>query len=174
MILVVFLCGMLEGTSLRRFGIIGKFSAPTKRVSFKTNCNRLDISTILTSDSTLEGYINFWVDTYKSLHWSVPEPILHWGHAVSMTTVLLAMGGIGTFLGLQIRNGNGSASYPFTLGKTAREQHPLIMGLAFLFFLLGGQGGLVLLALEGKPILESPHATTALIGISLLAIQVKE
>jgi hypothetical protein len=122
--------------------------------------------------SPLEKYANYWVDTYHSLGLSVPEPIIHWGHAASMTTVLLLMGGLGTFLGLQIRQGNGAAQYAFTVGKTAREQHPIIMGLAFLFFVLGGQGGLVLLALEGKPILESPHASTALIGLSLLSLQV--
>lgn len=89
-----------------------------------------------------------------------------------MGTVLVVMGGIGSFLGYQIRKGNGSAQYAFTLGKTAREQHPLIMGLAFFFFLLGGQGGFVLTLLQGKPIMESAHADSAIIGLSLLAIQV--
>lgn len=90
----------------------------------------------------------------------------------SMATVLIVMGGIGTFLGFQIRSGNGNGTYSFTLGKTAREQHPIIMGLAFFFFLLGGQGGFVLTAVQGKPILESPHADTAVIGLALLAAQV--
>lgn len=88
-----------------------------------------------------------------------------------MATVLIVMGGIGAFLGWQIRNGNGEEQYAFTLGKTAREQHPLIMGLAFLFFLTGGQGGLVLTAVAGKEIMQSPHFYSAAAGMSLLALQ---
>jgi len=88
-----------------------------------------------------------------------------------MLTVLVAMGGIGAFLGFQIRGGNGDGQYAFTLGKTAREQHPLIMSLMAFFFLLGGQGGLVLLAARGEPILESEHAVSAITGLSLLAVQ---
>ncbi len=117
------------------------------------------------------SYVNFWVE---SIPWTIaPEWLLHWGHPAAMGTVLIVMGGIGTYAGYEIRKGNGERDdYFFTLdGKTVRDSHPLIMGLAGFFFLLGGQGGLVLLLDQGKPILESPHALTAVAGLGLLALQ---
>lgn len=121
----------------------------------------------------VESYVNIWVPLFKDIQPSVPEALIHWGHGGAMATVLFAMGGIGTFLGWQMRLGNGSNVYSFTMGKTAREMHPIIMGLASFFFLLGGQGGLVLLATQGKDILHSDHALTAIIGLGLLAVQVR-
>ena len=120
----------------------------------------------------VENYVGIWTPMFaQAKEMGVPDLLIHWGHGAAMGTVLLAMGGIGTFLGYQVRAGNGAGEYWFTLGKTAREQHPLIMGLMAFFFLLGGQGGLVLLATQGKPILESPHAVSALVGMGLLATQ---
>ena len=117
------------------------------------------------------NYINFWVE---NLPWGIaPDFLIHWGHPAAMGTVLIVMGGIGTYAGYEIRKGNGERDdYFFTLeGKTVRDSHPLIMSLATFFFLLGGQGGLVLLLDQGKPILESTHALTAVAGLGLLALQ---
>ena len=121
----------------------------------------------------VESYVGIWTPLFQQAKDSglVTDWLLHWGHGAAMGTVLTIMVPIGAYLGYQVRAGNGSKEYWFTLGKTAREQHPLIMGLAAFFFLLGGQGGLVLLEIEGKPILESSHAVSAIVGLTLLTIQ---
>jgi hypothetical protein len=103
----------------------------------------------------VESYVNLFIPMFKQAQEAglAPDVAIKWGHGAAMATVLFAMGGIGTFLGWQIRLGGGSNTYAFTLGKTAREQHPLIMGLAFFFFLLGGQGGKILSFCNVKPLL---------------------
>lgn len=119
------------------------------------------------------AYVNIWVPLFKSAQESglAPEFLLHWGHGAAMATVLLAMGGYGTFLGWQTRLGNGGVVYPLSVGKTAADLHPTLMGLALFLFLLGGQGGLVLLAAAGQPILQSAHSSTAIIGLLLMSMQ---
>ncbi len=88
-----------------------------------------------------------------------------------MASVLLSMGVIGAYMGWQIRLGNGEDVTALTLGETIREAHPKIIGGAFFFYLLGGQGGFVLLDNQGHSILESPHALTAIASVVLLATQ---
>lgn len=99
---------------------------------------------------------------------NVPAPLIKWLHGANMGIVLAAMGGVGTYLGYQIRAGNGDMTLT---GKTARQLHPTLMGLAFFFFFLGGQGGLVLLNVQDQPILQSKHAITGAIGLTLLLVQ---
>ncbi|KAH0737222.1 hypothetical protein KY290_035927 [Solanum tuberosum] len=73
--------------------------------------------------------------------WNLPDWLVHWGHPGNMAVVLFAMGGYGTYLGM------------------------------FFFFALGATGGITSLLTSDKPILESPHAVTGFIGLTLLTIQ---
>lgn len=119
----------------------------------------------------LEAYANIWIPLFKSYKDLVPEFLLHWGHGAAMGTVLCSMGLIGAWMGWQIRGGNGGEVNALTVGETIREAHPKIMGGALFFFVLGGQGGLVLNAVQGNPILESTHASTGLEALALLAVE---
>jgi len=124
-------------------------------------------------EPAVSSYVAIWTPLFEAAKASglAPEVLLHWGHGAAMATVLFTMGGYGTFLGWQTRLGNGGTVYPLSLGEAARELHPKLMGAALFFFLLGGQGGLVLLATAGQPILQSAHSSTAVIGIALLLSQ---
>ena len=87
---------------------------------------------------------------------------------LTRAAVLFAMGGYGTYLGYQIRAGNGGDP-TFGTPDTAASLHPKLMLGCFLFFAAGGQGGLLFNLLQNKPLLESPHAVSALAGLMLLA-----
>ena len=100
---------------------------------------------------------------------SPPEFVIHWFHAINMSVVLFAMGGYGTYLGFKVRAGEGNEE-AFG-GELARELHPKLMAGMTFFFLLGGQGGLVFTLMEKRPLLESPHAISALAGLGLLGMQ---
>lgn len=99
-----------------------------------------------------------------------PGAALHWGHAAAMASVYPQLA-FGAFLGWQIRMGKGQETTPLSMGFSSATLHPLLSLGAFLFFLIGGQGGLVLLTAQKQTILDSPHAVTALLGLSLLALQ---
>lgn len=120
-------------------------------------------------DAPLLSYLNtVGVPVINALN--PPEFVSHWFHGLNMGLVLFAMGGYGTYLGYRIRSGNGDEA-TFGTPDTAAELHwKLMAGMGF-FFLLGGQGGLVLTLIQGRNILESPHAITAFAGLGVLAVQ---
>lgn len=98
---------------------------------------------------------------------NLPEYAIKWLHGANMGIVLATMCAYGTYLGWEVRKGNGNDE---TLtGDIVRDLHPKLMGAATLIFFLGGQGGLVFMLLQEKPLLESPHAITAFAGLGLLA-----
>jgi hypothetical protein len=80
--------------------------------------------------------------------------------------VLFAMGGYGTYLGFRIKLSDD----PEEKAK-AKDLHPKLLAGMFFFFAAGATGGVTALLTSDKPIFESPHAVTGIIGLALLTIQ---
>lgn len=93
----------------------------------------------------------------------------HWAHAVG-GTLLFLYAAYGIFLGWQIRWGNGSTVYPLAYDQTAAERHPAMMTYVLFFLVLEIPDGLTLLAANEQPLLKSTHASTAVVGLVLMAI----
>ncbi|KAJ3681913.1 hypothetical protein LUZ60_014486 [Juncus effusus] len=97
---------------------------------------------------------------------SLPYWLVHWGHPGNMAVVLFAMGGYGTYLGFRLKFSND----PEEKAK-AKDLHPKLLAGMFFFFALGATGGITALLTSDKPIFESPHAVTGVIGLALLTVQ---
>lgn len=113
---------------------------------------------------TIRSLFGPFVELVKS--WNLPDWLVHWGHPGNMAVVLFAMGGYGTYLGFRIRFSNDVEEK-----ANAKDLHPKLLGGMFFFFALGATGGITSLLTSDKPILESPHAVTGFIGLTLLTIQ---
>ncbi|KAL2481358.1 hypothetical protein Adt_34324 [Abeliophyllum distichum] len=114
--------------------------------------------------STVRSLFGPFVELVKS--WNLPDWLVHWGHPGNMAVVLFAMGGYGTYLGFRIRFSDDVEEK-----AKAKDLHPKLLGGMFFFFALGATGGITSLLTSDKPILESPHAVTGFIGLSLLTLQ---
>mmetsp|Transcript_1700 Transcript_1700/g.4014 ORF Transcript_1700/g.4014 Transcript_1700/m.4014 type:complete len:249 (+) Transcript_1700:36-782(+) len=121
------------------------------------------------------SYFNLFVPAIKSI--GIPAAGIKWLHGANMGLVLVAVGGFASALGWQIRgnpkaSGELAALGPFpNFGKTTADLHKELMGVMTFIFFLGAQGGLALQLVQGKPIMESAHFTSALVGFALLATQ---
>lgn len=113
---------------------------------------------------TVRSIFGPFVEIVKS--WNLPDWLVHWGHPGNMAVVLFAMGGYGTYLGFRIRFSDDVEEK-----AKAKDLHPKLLAGMFFFFALGATGGVTSLLTSDKPILESPHATTGIIGLALLTIQ---
>ncbi|KAL9239333.1 hypothetical protein vseg_013668 [Gypsophila vaccaria] len=114
--------------------------------------------------STVRSVFGPFVEIVKSLN--LPDWLVHWGHPGNMAVVLFAMGGYGTYLGFRIKFSDDVEEK-----AKAKDLHPKLLGGMFFFFALGATGGVTSLLTSGRPIFESPHAVTGLIGLALLTAQ---
>ena len=64
--------------------------------------------------------------------------------------------------------GSGEKVFPLSYDQTARERHPAMMGYVLPFLLFEIPDGLTLLAAADEPLLQSTHASTAVLGLPLM------
>lgn len=148
---------------------------PVKSIDNKSNTNEtvlhsfsplplLFAAALLPGGEAVSSVFGPFVELVKS--WNLPDWLVHWGHPGNMAVVLFAMGGYGTYLGFRIRYSDDLEEK-----AKAKDLHPKLLGGMFFFFALGATGGITALLTSDKPIFESPHAVTGVIGLALLTIQ---
>ncbi|XP_061357156.1 uncharacterized protein LOC133301530 [Gastrolobium bilobum] len=121
-------------------------------------------ATLLPGGEAVTSAFGPFVELVKSLN--LPDWLVHWGHPGNMAVVLFAMGGYGTYLGFRIRYSDDVEEK-----AKAKDLHPKLLAGMFFFFALGATGGITSLLTSDKPIFESPHSVTGIIGLALLTIQ---
>ncbi|CAK8571647.1 unnamed protein product [Lathyrus sativus] len=119
---------------------------------------------LIPGDGAVKSAFEPFVEIVKSLN--LPDWLVHWGHPANMAVVLFAMGGYGTYLGFRIRFSDDAEEK-----AKAKDLHPKLLAGMFFFFALGATGGVTSLLTSDKPIFDSPHAVTGIIGLALLTIQ---
>ena len=112
----------------------------------------------------LQAALQPTADSFNQL--GLPDALVKFGHPGNMAVVLAAMGGIGTYKGFQIKLSDDA-----DVVAEASDMHPKLMGGMTFFFAIGAIGGLLSLTMQGKPLFESAHAITGIIGLLLLALQ---
>jgi fucose 4-O-acetylase-like acetyltransferase len=100
---------------------------------------------------------------FRSL--GVPEPIVHWGHAVMMGIVIIVMGSFVWFSGWW-----GRLAEDKEVASKSRSDHRKLAPWMFLFMALGYTGGVLSLVMQHQPISQSPHFWTGSILLLLLGI----
>ncbi|KAI7742728.1 hypothetical protein M8C21_020303 [Ambrosia artemisiifolia] len=139
-------------------------SGITESVLYSVSPLPLLLLAALPGAGTIRSVFGPFVELVKS--WGLPGWLVHWGHPGNMAVVLFAMGGYGTYLGFRIKFSDDVEEKAM-----AKDLHPKLLAGMFFFFALGATGGVTSLLTSDKPILESPHAVTGLIGLTLLAVQ---
>ena len=97
---------------------------------------------------------------------SMPEPIVHWGHPLMMGIVIFAMGSYVAMTGWQARLSTDNVD----LTTKKRAEHSKVAPLMFAFIAMGYTGGVLSLVMQEQPLLESPHFLTGTLIIALLAV----
>ena len=111
----------------------------------------------------LEGAIQPLADVLNII---TPMPVTKYAHGAAMAGILLLLGGQAAYYGWQLRLSDN----PETI-ETAKARHPTLARTVTASFTFGALGGLISLVMQGKPLLQSPHATTGIIGLLLLYLQ---
>lgn len=113
---------------------------------------------------TLNDLLEPIASQFRSL--GMPEPIVHWGHPLMMSIVILAMGTAVGITGWRGRTTTDSAAKQESLSS-----HRQIAPWMFLFLAMGYTGGILSLVMQRESILESPHFWTGSLVLILLTVQ---
>jgi hypothetical protein len=106
--------------------------------------------------ATLEPILDF----FRSLH--LPDPVIRWGHPLMMGSVVIVMGSAVGLTGWRGRELVGQEA-----GQMSLMSHRNIAPWMAVFITLGYTGGILSLAMQGKPMFTSPHFW---LGSSLLGL----